>query len=1168
MGTSMQGGRVRAGGRGVWGKSLLRAGASALVVASTIGGGAALAQDQAQPDPEVETTAPVEQPEGVIIVTGLRASLASAQNVKKNADTVVDAITAQDIGALPDRSVTEALQRVPGISINRFAGSNDPDHFSVEGSGVVIRGLNFVRSEFNGRTAFAAGVGGQALNFADVPAELLGSVVISKNATADLIEGGLAGTVNLNTRKPFDNNGLKVAFTAEANYGDFRKEWTPTLSGLISNTWDTDKGRFGLLVSGSFSQIKSRADGVQVANYQTRDGTAVAAANAEGVEICRNPLPGRVDNFTLPPGGSACGNFGGAGADGFADYAAYRVAPVGGQFRTQEYDRERIGFAASAQWESVDGKTTITAEFIRSSASNKWGEYTYETAPDLAEYSTYPLGCQQNDAGPVRQNADGSNGDPTPRAQCPVGGFTDYVYDDTGLFQSGYIVNASNGWRGATNNYDPGVPVRNAAGELISGGGSPFVPIGGLQQQLSRRQVNDEIKNEDYSINLKTELTDRLSLRLDAQYATSRKQNLDFSIMGSTFADQELDITGNLPVIIPHKPQFLGYTWSAPSPELAGATEPQYFNDPRFQFWRSAMDHIEDSSGTQYAFQADMAYEFDDDAFLRKLKWGARYQDRDQTVRYTTYNWGMLSETWSGTRPVNFADTGADASVRYDFPNFFRGRVPGPPGAFYYAGDLVDGYQDAVAFAQSVQARSRQYEGTPTWVPLAGREGAIPGQPYLPEDIQPLAQRDTAAYVQVEFGSDDWLAPVRFSGNIGLRYVNSRVRSEGLVTVPTQQALGIVVPYLDPVDPVTGGPVFDPVTGLQIRGACEPGVPIGAPPGTPPSTPGGVCNLGAQGYAELQQFAAGGSASARRDVANVNYDFWLPSLNLKFGVTDDVIVRFAASKVMTRPDNALIRNFLQIGLDPSGSGALFGTTGNPFLRPATAWQFDLTAEWYFAAVGSLTFNAFYKDVKDFFFQDISNRQVTSAGITRDVTVRGPANFEDNGKIKGFEVAYQQTYDFLPGLLSGLGVAANYTFIKSEGLPNTFLNTGEPVDESTIPPGNLPLEQLSKHNVNATVFYEKGPISLRAAYNWRSRFLLTPADVIFPFFSIFNEATGQLDASLFFNLNKNIRVGVQGVNLLDEVTRTTQAYTGDPGALAPRSFFMNDRRFSFILRGNF
>ena len=157
---------------------------------------------------------------------------------------------------------------------------------------------------------------------------------------------------------------------------------------------------------------------------------------------------------------------------------------------------------------------------------------------------------------------------------------------------------------------------------------------------------------------------------------------------------------------------------------------------------------------------------------------------------------------------------------------------------------------------------------------------------------------------------------------------------------------------------------------------------------------------------------------------------------------------------------------------------------------------------------------------------------------------------------------------LPGFLSGLGVNTNYSYIESSGLPNTFLNTGSPVNLGSIPPGNLPLEGLSKHNVNASVFYENERISLRAAYNWRSRFLLTAADVIFPYTSIFNEATGQLDASIFINLNQNIKFGVQGVNLLNEVTKTSQAYSGDPDRLAPRSYFMNDRRFSFIIRGNF
>src|SRR5690606_25014816 len=103
---------------------------------------------------------------------------------------------------------------------------------------------------------------------------------------------------------------------------------------------------------------------------------------------------------------------------------------------------------------------------------------------DLAEYSTYPLGCQQNSNGPNQVDDRGTvnpDDETPPRAQCPVGEFEDYIYDGNNLFQSGYIVDASNGWRGATNNYDPAI-----------GGGSPYVPIGGSQYSLARRQVFDE----------------------------------------------------------------------------------------------------------------------------------------------------------------------------------------------------------------------------------------------------------------------------------------------------------------------------------------------------------------------------------------------------------------------------------------------------------------------------------------------------------------------------------------------------------------------------------------------------------------------------------------------------------------------------------------------------
>ena len=117
-------------------RNVLRASASVVAMGGLLAANAAYAQDADEgdiPDSQQDNA-------NEIVVSGIRQSLENAQNIKRDADTVVDAITAEDIGALPDRSVTEALQRVPGVAINRFAGSNDPDHFSVEGSGVVADG--------------------------------------------------------------------------------------------------------------------------------------------------------------------------------------------------------------------------------------------------------------------------------------------------------------------------------------------------------------------------------------------------------------------------------------------------------------------------------------------------------------------------------------------------------------------------------------------------------------------------------------------------------------------------------------------------------------------------------------------------------------------------------------------------------------------------------------------------------------------------------------------------------------------------------------------------------------------------------------------------------------------------------------------------------------------
>src|SRR5690606_27841014 len=232
----------------------LRRRALALGVAAMLAA-TAQAQDAGAPADPVELDK--------IAVRGIRGSVFRAQDIKREADTFVDSVTALDIGALPDRSVTETLSRIPGVTIDRFLSVGDPEHFSAEGGGVQVRGLTQVRSELNGRDSFSAS-GGRGLSFQDVPSELLAGVDVYKNQTAEMIEGGLGGSVDLRTRLPFDFEGEKLAASFSANRGDFAKKTSPSASVLYSNRWNTGAGDIGILDDLARSDLATRTDGMFV----------------------------------------------------------------------------------------------------------------------------------------------------------------------------------------------------------------------------------------------------------------------------------------------------------------------------------------------------------------------------------------------------------------------------------------------------------------------------------------------------------------------------------------------------------------------------------------------------------------------------------------------------------------------------------------------------------------------------------------------------------------------------------------------------------------------------------------------------------------------------------------------------------------------------------------
>jgi len=221
--------------------------------------------NQASPSTNTENNAPAVEE---LLVTGQRQSLENAMELKRASDTVADSIVLDEAGKVPSTSLMEILERTPGVTMNRVrAGSEgSPDGFAFEGSGVQVRGLNKTKTLINGREVFSAN-GGSGLNWADVGPELLKSVTVYKASRADLIEGGVSGTVDLQTRMPFDFDGFKAHAAISGSYGDYSEDVTPAASGMMSTRFDTEIGEFGVLLDVAYSKIKSHDSNIIIPPY-------------------------------------------------------------------------------------------------------------------------------------------------------------------------------------------------------------------------------------------------------------------------------------------------------------------------------------------------------------------------------------------------------------------------------------------------------------------------------------------------------------------------------------------------------------------------------------------------------------------------------------------------------------------------------------------------------------------------------------------------------------------------------------------------------------------------------------------------------------------------------------------------------------------------------------
>ena len=624
------------------------------------------------------------------------------------------------------------------------------------------------------------------------------------------------------------------------------------------------------------------------------------------------------------------------------------------------------------------------------------------------------------------------------------------------------------------------------------------LPFGDDTRSADRRSVTS-----DLSWNLVWHPTDKFRLKTDLQLIRSDTHADDYTVGLQMNAPYEtVNLTGNMPVV------------SLPQ---------SFFANPANYYWAFTQDGQSMSHGKEWAWREDADYDLGD-GFFKNISAGVRVSERsadtDLTEPGSGYNWQAVSQTWMlGWNLPSLAYVSQfPAPTRVTaFPNFLNGQASLPvsvvfPGAWVPS---TAGIQAVQAFRTAL---CQQLNPTCNYAFTLGSFVQTPGSTPL-GGLNTQDEHSYATYLKLSFGAE--VGGLPYDGNVGVRLVRTLDTADGFTTM---------APF-----------------AIQ-------------------SVPSGHS---ASEYVSFPGFST--PSAVKNDYSDV-----LPSLNLRLHWSEHLQSRLAVSEGMARPDFSQLQAFTTLSSNINSSTGLQTFTGtangNPELKPTKAFQLDGTLEWYFAQSGSLTGDFFYKHLTDIVLNRVFNTVVTdSAGGSHDFTTTGPVNAA-RGDLKGFEVAYQQYYDFLPQLLHGFGTQLNFTYIDSHQSVDgantgtycqaydTFSVNLNGCDTDGRAFGNLPMQNISKYAYNAALLYDRGPVSARLAYSWRSKYLLgtntyplqgtngTNTDPSSPSYGqqnvtwglpIYGASYGELDASVFYNITPHITLGVQALNLTDALYRTLE-----------------------------
>lgn len=998
---------------------------------------AASAQESATPPAVVQTDTPTGDSVGQeIVVQGVRQSIESSIDDKRRATEIKDSITAEDIGQLANDNVSEALQRITGVQVNR---SNDG-----EGKQVQIRGLSENNVTINGATVTGTGDvdlsngNDRSVNFQDIPAELFSGVEILKAATADKIEGSLGGTINLQTRAPLKGKrDFMLNITGSDTYRPYGKQWSPSGSVFLQKNFrDTAIGDIGVIVDFGYKKIATNSAVYGAGEYFGAPGIwlRLSGANPLPTSTGANQTAANYNFFSLT-------NVPNATTGSLPNPYRYAALDVNGDGVANASDTVYIpnSFGESLRTRD-DTRKTFNATLEWKPARNL--DIRFDTV--ISSLDQVMTGSNFNMVSNV------------PRAGILIGG-------------------PGNTFQLLENSPGLGPVYVMTAGRLAS-----FGLRGGAQPSINETNR----KSRQFSVQATWDVTPNFTLFAEGSTSRGDATTLNFGQLNTGIEDQGgtgarfntqdfyqiVDFnrgTNLIPNVTlyedPFPAPFFGVNSVVPESQLKILNPGDFsYNRMRyFQYQRNAADTNNKDDSVRF----DATWKTDS-GFLNAIKGGFRWAQRGFARRsYVNQNQGSgVYTAYDGVRapqqsvaiqqvtvnPANTTDTGAAATSTFlqsclnsvtlgNALSEFGGNLP---STFNSSGGCditsVQNYFNLLDIrAINPVTGAGYYENIP--------------ERYSVND------ETLAGYLTADF--DFQIGQVNAFGNVGVRYVKTKTNSTGYELNPGTTKTYSVVTF------------------------------------------------------------------------NNEYDDWLPAANINFALSKNLIARLAYSRTLGRPALTQIAPGLDLvrsTTDPVRAGS--GTAGNPFLKAIHSDNFDASLEWYYAKGSFVSAAIFAKNIDSTIFLDPTPADVDINGEV--FSVQTYRNFGGT-KLKGVELGMAHAFTYLPGLLRNLGVTGNLTVVGE----NSSLRDqeGDPISR----------RGLSKVTYNVGGYYDDGKLSLRLAYNWRSKF--TRIEIVPLGFASSNSlpeteaARGQLDFAGRLAITKNVRLSFNAINLTNSGTKRYLKY---------------------------